>query len=69
VSHSAITVGSRNTALSHIEFKVSGALNIIVHIKQSTTIILHSVARLTLKLTLQDSKLSKENHACTLSNV
>ena len=49
MSYSARTVGSRNTVLSHIEFKILDALNAMVHIKQSTTIILYSVVRITLK--------------------
>jgi len=41
-------------------------LNTMVCIKWSTTIILYGVARLTLKLILQDSKLNKKNYACAL---
>ena len=68
-SHSARTVGSGDIPLSHVEFKVPDTLNTMVYIKQSTTIISYSVRRLISKLTLQDSKISKENYVCTLSNV
>jgi len=40
----------------------------MVCIKQSTTVISCSVARFTLRLTLQDLKLNKENCAYTLSS-
>ena len=43
-------------------------LNSIVCIKQSTTFISCSVARFTLRLTLQDLKLNKKNCAYTLSS-
>jgi len=62
-------VESGDIPLSHAEFKVPDMLNTMVYIKQSTTIISCSVGRLMSKLTFQDSKISKENYVCTLSNV